>query len=260
MIKSVARMGRKKSSVLFKDFYREWIETLKKTLLPLLRRSILVSSANLLSTHVQMLHHHFQTYYQTLDLAASEDVSQLLFPTWRNSLEKPFLWLGDFHPNIFTNLLRSLLNNDSDEEDDKNVEKQSNFPLVWKYPSKNLMSKVEEIECGLRLMVPTLVKRYREAQSGFIDRVALDWIRCVGKPETLKAVGGDVLVQMEELMSVFVDANRLRRSVLTDIISATDVHQAALYLEGLAQFFIGFSDTELLRDFEQCSIPLSINL
>ncbi|MCL7046143.1 hypothetical protein MKW94_017170 [Papaver nudicaule] len=211
----------------------------------------MVSPAELLSTHVQMLHHHFQTYYQTLDLAASEDVSQLLFPNWHNSLQKPFLWFGDFHPNIFTNLLRSLLNTDTDDEEE-------DYPLVWKYPSTNLMSKVEEMECSTRLILPGIMNRYRASQSGFIEKVGYDWIHSSGKSEILKAVSGDVMAQMEELVSVFLDANRLRRSILTEIISATDVYQSALYLQALAEFFTGFSDHEFIKEFEQCKVPLSV--
>ncbi|MCL7037907.1 hypothetical protein MKW94_006501 [Papaver nudicaule] len=208
----------------------------------------MVSPAELLSTHVQMLHHHFQTYYQTLDLAASEDVSQLLFPNWHNSLQKSFLWFGDFHPNIFTNLLRSLLNTDSDDEEEEArgfvTEKKSDYPLVWKYPSTNLMSKVEEMECSTRLILPGIMNRYRASKSGFIDKVGYDWIHhSSGKNEILKAVSGDVMAQMEELVSVFfLDANRLRRSILTEIISATDVYH----------------DNEFIKEFEQCKIPLSV--
>ncbi|KAI3981376.1 hypothetical protein MKX01_001821 [Papaver californicum] len=253
-------IGIKKSSRLFKDFYEEWITTLKNTLLPLLSRSIMVSPPELLSTHVQMFHQHFQTYYQTLDLAASDDVSQLLFSTWHNSLQKPFLWFGDFHPSIFTNLLRSLLNNDDDEDDEEEevTEKSAGYPLVWKYPPKNLISKVEEMECGLRLILPGIMYRYRILQSGFIDKVGYDWIHSTGKNEILKAISGDVCAQMDELVSVFLDANRLRRSILMEIISATDVYQSALYLQGLAQFFLGFSDNELMKEFEQCKIPLTV--
>ncbi|KAF6152426.1 hypothetical protein GIB67_038049 [Kingdonia uniflora] len=234
-----ARIGRKNNSRPFKEFYEEWIETLNKNLLPLLRRSMLVSSANNLSANLQTIHHHFNSYYQALDHTASHDVAQLLHPNWRNTLEYPFLFLGDFHPYLFINLLRSFVNNDEN------------------HPTKNLMSKIEQIECGLRLMVPSLVARSRKSQSGFVDRVAVDWVRCDGRQEVSKNVGEAVMVQMEELIGVFLDANRLRRSVLAEIMGATDVYLAALYLEALSEFYVGFRDAEFLREFEQCKIPLS---
>ncbi|KAI3931082.1 hypothetical protein MKW92_011418 [Papaver armeniacum] len=138
-------------------------------------------------------------------LTASEDVSQLLFPTWNNSIHKPFLC----------------------------------YPLVWKYPSKNLITKVEEMECGgSRLILPGVMNRYKILQSGYIDKVVNDWIHSTGKNEILKAISGVVLE---------------KNNILMDIISATNVYQPALYLQGLAQFFLGFSDVE----FEQCNIPLT---
>ncbi|KAG2404910.1 Protein INAPERTURATE [Vigna angularis] len=54
--------------------------------------------------------------------------------------------------------------------------------------------------------------------------------------------GADAKAQMEEVVSVVLWANRVRRSVLVDIMSATIVYQAMLFLEGLAQFLIGFRE------------------
>ncbi|KAI3888032.1 hypothetical protein MKW92_029280 [Papaver armeniacum] len=106
------------------------------------------------------------------------------------------------------------------------TEKSANYPLVWKYPSKNLITKVEEMECGSRLILPWVMNRYKILQSGYIDKVVNDWIHSTGKNEILKAISGVVLV------SVFLDANRLRKkSILMDIISATNVYQPALYLQ-----------------------------
>ncbi|KAL5728219.1 hypothetical protein ACHQM5_001331 [Ranunculus cassubicifolius] len=223
---------------------------------------MLVPSSNYLSTHVQMLHHHFQTYYYALDLAAEQDIAQLLYPTWRNPIEKPFLWFADFHPNLFINLLRSLISNeeDSDSEfEDEFIPQKKKKALAWTTPSTNLMNRMEQIECGLRLMVPTLVARARKAQSGFITRVAVDWVGCQGKEEASKVIGGAVVANMEELTSVFLDANRLRRNILTEIMGATDVYQAALYLQCLAKFFVGFRDNELVKEFEQCKIPIALD-
>ncbi|KAF5952477.1 hypothetical protein HYC85_010421 [Camellia sinensis] len=56
-----------------------------------------------------------------------------------------------------------------------------------------------------------------------------------------------VVAQMEEMRGVFIDANRFRQSVLSDILSVTSV-----FLEGLAQFLVGFLDHELLGEFNRC--------
>ncbi|RVX15383.1 Protein inaperturate pollen 1 [Vitis vinifera] len=259
--------SRKKACRPFKDYYAQWIHALNSTLLPLLRRAMLSSSPSNLSTHVEMVHHHFQAYYEALDLAASNDVAQLLYPEWRNSLEKPFLWLGDFHPYLFTNLLRSFLDDGDDDDDDGDHEVGETCSfcdtpwqilMAWKNPSETLMARIEQIECALRLMVPALVARVRNAQLGLFDRVATDWGLFQGKREGAKAViGKAVMGQMDEMLGVFLDANRLRKSVLAEIIGETNVYQAALFLEGLAQFFVGFRDHELLSEFERCTVPIN---
>ncbi|CAK9171138.1 unnamed protein product [Ilex paraguariensis] len=270
MFKAVAFFGRKKTTRPFKDYYTDWFNTLKNTLLPQLRRSMSLSSSTLLSTHVEMIHNHFQTYYETLDLAASNDVAQLLFPEWRTTLEKPFLWLGDFHPYLFTNLLRSFLD-DQDTDDEEETEsviqigesseffdKPWNIVMAWKTPSNTLMAKIDQIECGLRLMVPALVARARQVQAEFVERVGVEWGKCEGRKEGVEmAVGKAVVAEMEEMMSVFMDANRLRRSVLTEILNITNVYQAALFLEGLAQFLIGFRDHAILSEFERSKMAIN---
>ncbi|XP_043690863.1 protein INAPERTURATE POLLEN1-like [Telopea speciosissima] len=253
--------GRRKSSCLFTDYYHEWIESLKNTILPQLRRSMSSSSASLLCTHVDILYRHFLDYYEALDLAAAEDVSQILYPDWRNPMEQPFLWFGDLHPNLFTNLLRSFLTDDDDDidvpDDCNNLDRPLAFAMAWKNPSEDLMGQVDQIERGLKLMIPAIVTHARNAQSGFIDRVAMDWVRYGGRKEATKAIRGATKAQMDDLASVFVDANRLRRSMLTEIVNAINVFQAALYLERLAQFIVGFRDSELLCHFKQCKMPLS---
>ncbi|XP_052171147.1 protein INAPERTURATE POLLEN1 [Diospyros lotus] len=266
MFKAVSLFSRKKTPRRpFKDFYAEWIDTLKNTLLPPLRRSMSWSaspSAYLLPAYVDMIHRHLQSYYDALDVAASDDVAQLLFPDWRNSLEKPFLWLGDLHPCLFTNLVRSFLESkDSDvdvAEPSHLFDKPWEIVMAWKNPTEALIKRIDEIERGLRLMVPALVARGRAAQALLAGRVGAEWGRCEGRKEAAKAaVGEAVKAEMEEMASVFVDANRVRRSVLADIVSATSIYQAALFLEGLSQFLVGFRDRELLAEFERCKTPLN---
>ncbi|XP_074358692.1 protein INAPERTURATE POLLEN1 [Apium graveolens] len=251
----------------FKEFYSEWFKTLKHTLLPLLRRSLSsdsCSATTLLSKHVEMIHQHFQLYYDALDNAASNDVAQLLFPEWRGSCEKPFLWLGDVHPYLFAKLIRQFLDDPDDEIDDNcNVVHfgdissilNENWHVVnaWNSPSKVLITRIDEIERGLRLIVPALVVRAREAQGALVAKIGEEW----GKNEGEKGlVVKAVEVNMEEMVSVFVDANRIRRSVLSEIISVTSVYQAAFFLEGLAQFLVGFGDKKLVSEFKRCKFPV----
>ncbi|TKY72918.1 hypothetical protein E2542_SST01664 [Spatholobus suberectus] len=275
MLKAVAPLfSRHKQSRPFKEYYAEWFSTLKNNLLPLLRRSIAGESPTILSTHVEMLHQHFQSYYQALDAAATSDPSQLLSQEWRNSLEKPLLWLGDLHPFLFTNLARSFLHEDSpadtntDDDDSHRVplplpfsDRPWQVALAWRNPSESLTARMDQIECGLRVIVPTLSDRLKHAEEAFVDRVVGDWFGCRDRKGAAKvAVGADVKAHMEELVSVFLYANRLRRSVLVDIMSTTTVYQAALFLEGLAQFLIGFRDHDLVNAVEHCkALPLAHN-
>ncbi|CAN4077926.1 unnamed protein product [Withania somnifera] len=274
MSKAIAPFRFKKSSRPFKDYYNGWFKTLKNTLLPQLRHAIVgeamgpvgyifavihsqfitnslvifpdLSNSNpiLLVSRVEVIHRHFLKYYKALDLATSNDVSQVLYPDYKNPFEKTFLWLGDLHPYLFINLLRSFIGSESEcEIDPKTLEKQRNWDVVmaWRSPSKRLTTRVDQIECGLRLMVPALSAR--------------EWGRCEGRKEEMKsAVMESAEADMEELVGVFVDASRLRESVFSDILSVTDVNQAAVFLDGLAQFLVGFRNRELLSQFEKCSL------
>ncbi|KAK9668324.1 hypothetical protein RND81_13G051700 [Saponaria officinalis] len=236
MIKSI--INHFKNTRSFKDFYTDWITTLKTTLLPHLTHSLSSSSSPdplLLSTHVQLVLAHFNTYFSALDTASNDNLSHLIYPSWRNDIEKPFLWFGDFHPYIFTNLLRSFLEYDDSDENDNGFELDlSNMGRnPWRNLDGSLGHKVEHIECGLRLMVPAIGKRAREAQC-----------RLVGKMGSGYEVGEMVGEVVEEMTCVFLDANRLRKSVLSDIVSALNVNQAAFFLHGLVQFYVGFWDSK----------------
>ncbi|KAL2238052.1 protein INAPERTURATE POLLEN1 [Sesamum indicum] len=264
MFKS-ALFGRKKTTTRpFADFYNDWSTTLATTLLPQLRRALssFPVSPAVLSTQVDAVYNHFHAYYTALDQAAAADVAQCLYPEWRNSLEKPFLWLGDLHPYLFTNLLRSFLEDQEssqDENDDFGYDVTSvkeslytswHVAAAWRSPSKALTARIDQIACGLRLMVPALAARARHAQAKLVRNVGAEWGR---KEGVLKAaVAEAVAAEMEELVGVVVDANRLRRSVLADVLSVTSVYQAASFLEAVAQFLVGFRDEKLLREFDKC--------
>ncbi|KNA16667.1 hypothetical protein SOVF_087050 [Spinacia oleracea] len=240
-----ALINRFKSSRPFKEFHTDWINTLKSSILPLLSRSLSSPSPDhhLLATQVELLHTHFNSYFSALDLASNDDVSQLLFPDWRNPLEKPFLWFGDFHPYSFTNLLRSFLEDDDDDSDnDANYDFLGN---VWKSRDVSVGHIVEQVECGLRLMVPSIVARSRDAQAALVEKLSAGW-RQNGENFEVDEVVGELV---DKMTCVFLDANRLRRSVLADIMEALNVYQAAFFLQGLAKFYVGFSDPNLLDQF-----------
>ncbi|KAL0727265.1 hypothetical protein Bca4012_023358 [Brassica carinata] len=267
--------SRKKPTRRFNDFYADWSRTLTDNCLPLLRQSLSsAASASVLSSNVDLVLRHLVLYYETLDLAADPNtIPYLLSPSWRNSLETPFLFLGDIHPYLLTNLLRSFIdreNQDSDYEDEDTlrlIPDLVNQPLkiatAWKDPSDELVMRIDQIECTMRLMVPVLMDRLRKAQRGFASRVSENWISSyqVGKKRKTAvtaasaAVEDAAKVEMEELVSIFVDANRLRKSVIMDIVGATSEHQAALFLQGLCQFLAGFKDQVLLQDFEVVALP-----
>ncbi|KAG6791848.1 hypothetical protein POTOM_000982 [Populus tomentosa] len=180
----------------FKDYYTNWFNTLKNTLLPLL--------------------HHSLSY------------SPLLSPP-------P-------HPPTPPLLLR---NSDEDTENDRKVlvfDRPCHVVMAWKDPSKHLMIKIEQIERGLRLMVPALLDRVKKAQSGFAGKIAEEWVSCERKEKM--DVSEAMKAEMEESVTVFLHANRLRRSVISDIVAALNVYQGALFLEGLAQFLVGFQGQE----------------
>lgn len=124
--------------------------------------------------------------------------------------------------------------------------------MAWRNPSDELVARMDEIEHGVKVMVPMLTMRMRDAESMLVDRVVDGWYPTRGKKgaEAKVAMGSIMTEHMNELVSIFLDANRLRRSVIGEIVGKTSVYQAALFLEALAQFVIGFRDQELVSAME----------
>uniref|UniRef100_K3ZG93 DOG1 domain-containing protein n=1 Tax=Setaria italica TaxID=4555 RepID=K3ZG93_SETIT len=57
---------------------------------------------------------------------------------------------------------------------------------------------------------------------------------------------------LEELKGVALEANRLRRGVLSKLVATAGGYQATLYLEALSRFVLSMHDPEVLRRFDQC--------
>ncbi|CAA7404830.1 unnamed protein product [Spirodela intermedia] len=212
----------------------------------------MVPSSRLLSVQVQSVHHHFQAYFQALDGAATQDVSQILCPSWRNAVERPFLWFGDLHPSIFVNLLRSFLLRSHGQGGGSAAPGDISPPFAdaWKDPSPRLTAEIREIECRLRRRVPQIVQLHRRVQASFTERAASEFKEHGEVSEEAAAA------MTAELAGLFFQANRLRKSVLEDILEVLDVCQAAAFLEALCQLVLRLREEKLLLQFHSCRAPL----
>ncbi|EES05773.1 hypothetical protein BDA96_04G312900 [Sorghum bicolor] len=203
-----------------RDFFAAWLATLRSPLLPLLRRALSSSSSSgswddPLSSVAAAVEAHFQAHWSALDAAARQDPARVIAAgDWRSPLELPFLWLGDVHPSLLTSLLRTLS------------------------PSPRLLAAVDRVDRRIRAAVPAVSDRLRRAQEAFVAAEATG--------------AADVEAFLEELMGVALQANRLRRGVLSDLVAAAGGYQAALYLEALSRFVLSMHDPEVLRRFDQC--------
>uniref|UniRef100_A0A803L6I9 DOG1 domain-containing protein n=1 Tax=Chenopodium quinoa TaxID=63459 RepID=A0A803L6I9_CHEQI len=132
----------------------------------------------------------------------------------------------------------------------------SSSSQIGETPSKNpffglaiftpISSLISFVECGLRLMVPSVVARSRDTQADLVEKLGVGW-RKNGENFEVDEVVGELV---DKMTCVFLDANRLRRSVLADIMGTLNVYQAASFLEGLAKFYAGFWDPTLLANFK----------
>lgn len=83
---------------------------------------------------------------------------QVLTPTWRTPLEKPYLWIGDWHPALFINLFHGLVAHYLDRLSIEPTMSKKNYyhRAGLAYASQDLLNKVENIRMVLRAMVPAL--------------------------------------------------------------------------------------------------------
>lgn len=127
------------SLIKFQDFYGVWSKTVTETCLPLFSSA---DPASELSRRITFVLRSLEWYYETLNSYAEKDsntIPYLLFPSWRNSLEKTILFLGDIHPYLLTNLLRSLINR-VNQDSGENPAASEEDPYV------ELLKKTEELE------------------------------------------------------------------------------------------------------------------
>ncbi|CAN0859964.1 Protein INAPERTURATE POLLEN1 [Linum grandiflorum] len=97
----------------------------------------------------------------------------------------------------------------------------------------------------MRLIVPSFSERMKKAQSEFMRKIR------AAEEKSDAVVGEAMKVEMNEMVSIFVDANHLRRSVISEIVGSLDLYQCALFLEGLTLFLAGFREPALVRKFKR---------
>eukprot|EP01018_Ginkgo_biloba_P017064 Gb_09137 [translate_table: standard] len=234
----------------FKKYYLRWIKTLKKQagqLKDAMQKPHDLDCASRLQLHarVERLRRHFESYYDAMDAITKQDVLQVLSPSWRSTLEKPYLWIGDWHPALFINLFYALLGHQHSTENN-----------ARRYAPDDIFKKIEKIEKVLGTMVPALFHRLRTVQLSLGTSIAKDWLQVRNRPEAsqedrMAVFQGAVGAQLRDLTGIFVDANCLRRNIVCEILNASDVYQAGQYLQGLAQFQLSLRDPELARALQQ---------
>ncbi|CAA7060082.1 unnamed protein product [Microthlaspi erraticum] len=243
-------------SSYFDGFYVKWSTTVSKICLPLLSSAV---TANALSGNVNSVLNILEIYYEALNSKAKNDpntIPYLLFPSWRKSFETPLLFLGDIHPYLLTRLLRSLItraNQDSGESTDE------------------LLKKIEEIEDETGTNVSDLLDRMSKAQIHFADRFSENWVSSYHSPEKKQsktsmemaasmAVDYAAKEETMELVKIFVDANRLRKKLISAIVKATSKSHhlalAALFLEGLCRFYLNSRDLDTAKPVQALPSPV----
>ncbi|CAA7060081.1 unnamed protein product [Microthlaspi erraticum] len=230
------------SLIKFHDFYGVWSKTVTETCLPLFSSA---DPASELSTRITFILCSLQWYYETLNAYAKEDsktITNLLFPSWRDSLEKPILFLGDIHPFLLTNILRSLINR-VNQDAGKN-------PATSEDPYVELLKKTEELEGEIESSVSHLLDRMSKAQIRYAARFSDNWVSSYDSSQwrtVMEMTAASMAKEeiMKELVGIFVDANLLRMKLIKDIVDATSgqiLMLASLFLESVCRIFYGFKD------------------
>ncbi|KAH7433678.1 hypothetical protein KP509_07G080800 [Ceratopteris richardii] len=101
----------------FKDFYEQWV-TMQHVTMDELQRALqdnVIQGKDLEET-VEKARVLYVSYYDAMDKAAKEDVLQVISPSWRSSLERAFMWLGDWRPSSAYQLVYGLAGQKVEQE------------------------------------------------------------------------------------------------------------------------------------------------
>lgn len=231
-----------------KDFYADWYKTLTRDYLPLLTFATSAASTAPASEISDLVNHvlsHVVSYYETLELSADHStISQLLSTSWLNSQETPFLFLGDIHPNLFTNLLRSLINPAIQESGHVAVEidRRSEFVNAWQEANDQLETKLSRIELRTTMNVPALLECIRVVERSYVARVSKTWIVSQGKGKKTLTEVKMLDDEIEALLQIYMETYRLKKSIIISISQTLSLYQSTLYLQALCQAFVGLHE------------------
>lgn len=202
--------------------------------LPLLRQPPLSGSNDFVLSQIN-------TYYEALNrYARPETILHFLFPSWRsNSLETPIICLGDIDPHLLVSLVRAFL-----QQPDQDLS-------AWNDLSFVNLGKLEEIDRKNKEAVISLLSRMSEARYKFVDGFLDKWVSTFHSQKQRISVmdaAASVTVDqhhvaaMADLVSIFVQANQLRMAAIKELLEVMNTNQAALFLEGLCEFYAGFKN------------------
>ncbi|KAL1203941.1 Protein INAPERTURATE POLLEN1 [Cardamine amara subsp. amara] len=103
------------------------------------------------------------------------------------------------------------------------------------------------IELRTTMNVPALLERVRIIERNYVARVSQYWIfshQEKRKKKTTKMVDEDLTNdEMDALLEIFVETNRLRTSAIRSIRQALSLyHQSTMHLEALCQILVGLNN------------------
>ncbi|CAH8392942.1 unnamed protein product [Eruca vesicaria subsp. sativa] len=221
------------SSIFSTKKAQEWSHTIKETCIPLLRPG---SSPPLLKEAIDALVEDILSNFTSSDAAS---ISDLLSASECKYLDTPFLFQGDIHPYLLTNLFRIFIH----LAKPKNLDGEEHVAIdlcMDEEQEDELLKRVEQIDRRVRIMGDEILGRFKLAQIRLLTQEVENSMHTHEEAKMEKKLEDESL--KKEIEGIFKDANLLRSSVLISIMEATTNHQGTLYLQLLCDMIIAFKN------------------
>ncbi|EOA12447.1 hypothetical protein CARUB_v10028587mg [Capsella rubella] len=248
--------------IRLQDTYSAWYDTLKKVHQKDIKQSIKSNNPpDQLEELVTRLHEHINSLYQELERHVDHDtIIKLLSTSWHSSLESPFLFLGDIHPIIFTNVLKSLMYPATQGDMSYvslELERSAMFVNAWKDPpSDQSRKRLETIECRIDITVCALLTKMRCLQKDYVAKTLSNWISSrrnrseeQEENEITKVIETTTTELTAELQKILIESYPLRTSIVDSILEMLNEHQATLYFENLVYILLGYKNQVRFSSF-----------